>query len=219
MKLSLRQLLVIPFVLQIAIFVGITGFFSYRNGQKAVNDLATQLHQEISSRIELSLRTYLNTAHIMNETNRNAVTQKFISLTDFTSLKRFFLGQLKAFPSIDYVGWGSEQGEYIAVQRINNQQFNLEIVQNSTQDWFHIYRLTETGERGKLLDRLPNYDPRRRPWYQAATQAKKGIWTPIYLWFSRETLAIDAVLPLYDAEGRLLGVLDTALYLSDISNF
>ncbi|MGL5131743.1 MAG: bifunctional diguanylate cyclase/phosphodiesterase, partial [Planktothrix sp.] len=46
-----------------------------------------------------------------------------------------------------------------------------------------------------------------------------GIWTPIYLWFSRETLAIDAVLPLYDAEGRLLGVLDTALYLSDISNF
>ncbi|HEY9864944.1 MAG TPA: EAL domain-containing protein [Candidatus Obscuribacterales bacterium] len=219
MKLSLRQLLVIPFVLQIAIFVGITGFFSYRNGQKAVNDLATQLHQEISSRIELSLITYLNRAHIMNETNRNALTQEFISLTDFTSLKRFFLGQLQAFPSIDYVAWGSEQGEYVGVQRINNQQFNLEIVQNSTQDWFHIYRLTPTGERGKLIERLPNYDPRRRPWYQAATQAKTGIWTPIYLWFSRETLAIDAVLPLYDAQGRLLGVLDTALYLSDISNF
>lgn len=219
MKLSLRQLLVIPFVLQIAIAVGITGFFSYRNGQKAVNNLATQLHQEMGSRIELSLRTYLNTAHLMNETNRNALNQKLISLTDFTGLKRFFLGQLRALPSIDYVAWGSEQGEYVGVQRINDQQFNLEIVQNSTQDWFHIYRLTETGERGKLLERLPNYDPRRRPWYEGATQAKTGIWTSIYLWFSRQTLAIDAVLPLYDPEGRLLGVLDTALYLSDISNF
>ncbi|SKB16203.1 putative Diguanylate cyclase/phosphodiesterase [Planktothrix sp. PCC 11201] len=219
MKLSLRQLLVIPFVLQIAIAVGITGFFSYRNGQKAVNDLATQLHQEISSRIELSLRTYLDQAHLMNETNKNALTQEFISLTDFTGLQRFFLGQLKALPSIDYVAWGSEQGEYIGIQRINNQQFNLEIVQNSTQDWFHIYRLTPTGERVKLLERLPNYDPRRRPWYQAANEAKTGVWTPIYLWFSRQTLAIDAVLPLYDAKGRLLGVLDTALYLSDISNF
>jgi len=218
-KLSLRQLLVIPFVLQIAIFVGITGFFSYRNGQKAVNDLANQLHEEISSRIELDLRTHLNTAHIMNETNRNAVTQEFISLKDFTSLKRFFLGQLHAFHTIDYVAWGSEQGEYIGIKRLKNQQFNLEIVQTSTQDWFHIYRLTETGERGKLLEKLPNYDPRRRPWYQAATKSKTAIWTPIYFWFLQETLAMDAVLPVYDSEERLLGVLDTPLSLSEISDF
>ncbi|WRH66103.1 MAG: diguanylate cyclase [Planktothrix sp. GU0601_MAG3] len=219
LKLSLRQLLVIPFVLQIVLAVGITGFFSHRNGQKAVNDLAAQLHEEISDRIELSLKTYLDQARLMNETNRNALTQKFISVTDFTRLKQFFLSQIKAFPSIDYLAWGSEQGEYIGVQRINNQQFNLEIVQNSTQDWFHIYRLTPTGERGKLLERLDGYDPRRRPWYQAATQAKTGIWTPIYVWFAHKTLAMDAVLPIYDREGHLLGVLDTALYLSDISDF
>ncbi|VXD25855.1 putative Diguanylate cyclase/phosphodiesterase [Planktothrix serta PCC 8927] len=219
MKLSLRQLLVIPFVLQIVIAVGITGFFSYRNGQKAVHELATQLHEEISTRIELALRTYLNRAHLVNETNKNALTPDFISLTDFTRLKQFFLSQVNSFSPIDYIAWGSEKGEYIGVRRINDQQFNLEIVQNSTQDWFHIYSLNKTGEQGKLLKRLPNYDPRRRPWYQAATQAKTGIWTPIYLWFYHSTLAIDAVLPIYDSEGRLLGVLDTAFYLSEIGDF
>ncbi len=37
-KLSLSSILIVPFVLQICVAVGLTGYFSFRNGQKAVND-------------------------------------------------------------------------------------------------------------------------------------------------------------------------------------
>ncbi len=39
-KLPLRTVLVIPFVVQIFAAVGLTGYLSFKNGQKAVDDLA-----------------------------------------------------------------------------------------------------------------------------------------------------------------------------------
>ena len=38
-KVPLRTVLILPFVLQIFGAVGVTGYFSFRNGQKAVEDL------------------------------------------------------------------------------------------------------------------------------------------------------------------------------------
>ena len=46
-KVSLRLILVFPFVLQIFGAVGLTGRPSLRNGQKAVNEVVSQLRSEI----------------------------------------------------------------------------------------------------------------------------------------------------------------------------
>ena len=50
-KLRLRTTLVLPFVLQIIAAVGLVGYLSFRNGQKAVNDLANQMIQEVGNRV------------------------------------------------------------------------------------------------------------------------------------------------------------------------
>ena len=51
--LPLQLVLVVPFVLQIFGAVGLVGYLSFKNGQKAVNDVAIQLRQEMSDRINL----------------------------------------------------------------------------------------------------------------------------------------------------------------------
>jgi hypothetical protein len=38
----LQEVLIVPFVLQITIAVGLVGYLSFRNGQKAVNEVAFQ---------------------------------------------------------------------------------------------------------------------------------------------------------------------------------
>lgn len=60
-KLSLQTLLIVPFVLQIFAAVGLTGYLSFRNGQKVINDLANRLSSEVSDRIDQHLDTYLAT--------------------------------------------------------------------------------------------------------------------------------------------------------------
>lgn len=68
-EVSLRLILVVPFILQIFAAVGLTGWLSVRNGQEAVNNVATQLRSEVSERINQKLNEYLEAPHLVNQIN------------------------------------------------------------------------------------------------------------------------------------------------------
>ncbi|MEH1782870.1 MAG: hypothetical protein V7K67_23615 [Nostoc sp.] len=66
-RLPLRSLLIVPFVVQIFAAVGLTGYISLRNGQKAVNDVSSQLRQEMSDRLNLQVLNYLERPYITGQ--------------------------------------------------------------------------------------------------------------------------------------------------------
>lgn len=47
-KIRLRTVLIVPFVTLTVLAVGLVGYFSFRNGQQAVNEVAYQLRAEIT---------------------------------------------------------------------------------------------------------------------------------------------------------------------------
>jgi hypothetical protein len=61
-SLSLRWLLVIPFVLPIVAIVGLTGWLSWRKGQKAVQDLGVELSDRVANNIEQYVQSYFATS-------------------------------------------------------------------------------------------------------------------------------------------------------------
>lgn len=126
------------------------------------------------------------------------------SLNDFES---FFLKQIRTFDSVNYVAWANERGEYIDVVRLNNGKLNISVVDHSTNRQFYIYQVNSQGQRGRLLQNSGKYDPRTRPWYKAAFAAKRATWSPIYVWFDKTKITIDAVLPLFD----VIDILETSI--------
>ncbi|MGL5880860.1 MAG: hybrid sensor histidine kinase/response regulator, partial [Xenococcaceae cyanobacterium] len=72
-KVPLRIILVVPFVLQIFAAVGLTGYLSLRNGQKAVNDLASQLSTQVSDRIDQHLDSYLSVPRKLSQLDADAI--------------------------------------------------------------------------------------------------------------------------------------------------
>ncbi|QYO65136.1 hypothetical protein [Leptolyngbya sp. 7M] len=66
-QLSLRLILIVPFVLQIAVAVGLTGYLAIRNGQKSVHTITSQLRSEISSHINQQILTYLEKPYLVNQ--------------------------------------------------------------------------------------------------------------------------------------------------------
>ena len=64
MKFSLRNLLIVPFLLQIIGITGLVGYLSYRSGQRAVQSMASQLMTETSQRAAESLKAYLKTTQV-----------------------------------------------------------------------------------------------------------------------------------------------------------
>jgi hypothetical protein len=77
--------LVIPFVLQIFVAVGLTGYVSLRNGQRAVNEVASQLRQEISNRIRERLADHSEVPHLINQVNADAVRRGDLNTEDLAS--------------------------------------------------------------------------------------------------------------------------------------
>jgi signal transduction histidine kinase len=218
-KLPLQKVLIFSVVVQIVTVVGIVGYLSWLNGQKTVNDLSIQLQTQISSRIYLQLENYLEMSHRLNQTNANVIEQDLLKPSDLTGLESFFLKQMQVFELVPYTAWGSEKGEYVGIDRLADNTLHIEVVEPPTKPQYYTYAVNSQGKRGKVLQITPFYDPRIRPWYREAMQKGKARWSSIYVWFNQSEMAIDATLPVYDQKGNKLGVLDTPLKLSRISDY
>ena len=73
--LALPVVLVVPFILQIFAAVALTGYVSLRNGQDAVNDVASQLRSQLTARIQQQIQSYVEIPHSINQINANALIQ------------------------------------------------------------------------------------------------------------------------------------------------
>jgi signal transduction histidine kinase/class 3 adenylate cyclase/CheY-like chemotaxis protein len=220
-RVGLPVVLIVPLVIQLIGATGIVGYFFVQHEQNTVRELATQLMSEMGDRIEYKLQTHLDAPHLLNETNENAIAQNLAAPGKEESIETFLLQQLRSFKSVDHTAWASAQGDYIGITRAQDGSFNIERADASasTHSPLKTYAVNAQQQRGSLLQVGSPYDPRTRPWYEAGVRAGKATWSPVYFGFDQSQLAVDAVLPIYDAQGALLGVLDTPLILSHLSQW
>lgn len=218
-KIPLSYAIVIPFVLQIVGSVSLVGYFSFKNGQKAVEDLVNQLMLNAGNRIQERLDSYLTTPHHINAINTNAFKNSQLDFANFQQLQRLFWQQQQIFPSITSICFTSSQGEIIWTKKKSDGSFLLSILKTTDKGTLRTYSLNQQGNIIKLEKVFPNYRPLQRPWYNQAKAAGKPKWTSIYPWIVELTVSIAAVQPLYEAPKKLTGVLSIDLSLSDISKF
>jgi adenylate cyclase len=220
-KLPLRLVLVVPFVSQIGIAVGLTGWLSLHNGEKAVNDLATQLRAEISARIAQQLKDYLEVPRTINHINAKAIQLGQLNFQDTGSLTRQFWWQRNLFDPIEVsaIYLGSDRGEFIGLGFQNDRTWQIGRAGKITNNKFHSYAIDGGGNPGKLLEIGKPYDPRIRPWYQKSAAANRPLWSDIYADFKEPRLKITWTQPIYDRAGKLQGVLGVDFVLSHIREF
>jgi hypothetical protein len=88
-QMPLRLILVVPFVLQIFVAVGLTGYLSIRNGQKSINNVVSQLRSETSNRINQQILFYLEKPYIINQTIAAGISTGQIDIKDVKALEHF----------------------------------------------------------------------------------------------------------------------------------
>ncbi len=122
--IPLRDLLIVPFVVQIFGAVGLTGWLSLRNGQEAVNEVTTQLRNELSIRIQERLKDYLEAPCVIAQINRDAMNLGYLNIEDTASLTRQFWRQRFLFNPINVsaIYFGGIQGEFIGLGFQDNNQ-------------------------------------------------------------------------------------------------
>jgi sigma-B regulation protein RsbU (phosphoserine phosphatase) len=215
-KFRLQTTIVIPFVLQVAVAVGLVGYLSYRNGQESVNRLASQVRIEVASRTQLTLEAYFKTPHQITKSNINALKLNQINLDDQESVERYFAHQIQVYPMVVGIFVGTPDGTMIYCGRKEDGSLRSSTTTNFPQRIY--YELDAEGNRTKF-EKFDNFDPRMRLWYKAAVAKHGQAWTGVYQSAALAKLGIAAAEPYYDKQGNLVAVFSNFIMLQGISDF
>lgn len=217
-KLGIRAVVVVSFVVPIVTAVSLTGWFSIRNGQKAVNNLVNQLSSELTNRIENRIQTFAETPYQFLQINLAAIRAGNLDLDNLNGMAEYFWHQISITEAVPYVYFGNEQGDFIGVWKESESLTTLRIRDQTSAPDRRIYELDEQGDRGEIT-KVHEYDPRVRPWYQEAVEARRPTWSSVYVFAEPPSLGITHVVPVYDVDADLQGVMAIDLTLADISDF
>jgi signal transduction histidine kinase/CheY-like chemotaxis protein len=218
-KLPLRAILVVPFVLQIFAAVGLTGWLSFRNGQKAIGDLATELQSQASDRVGQHLNRYLAIPHQINQLNVRAIELKLIDPNDLRTFGRYLWQQMRTFKDFGYINYGNPQGDFIGIYRAPDDSLRMDFIEQPYLGKYYGYATDAQGNPTKRII-VDEFDFRKDSWYTDAIKQKKPLWSEIYNWDDEPSImSISASYPLYKPDRSLLGVIGIDLVVSYIGDY
>jgi signal transduction histidine kinase len=221
--LPLQLVLIIPFVVQVFGAVGLVGYLSFKNGEKAVEDLSKQLMKRTSSEVNHHLDAYLSIPHKVIQTNANAIRMGLLNVRDRKTVGKFFWYQMQAY-DLTYISFNLPTGEGGGAGRYDGKTVTIDentIKTPSLPKNSKTYLTDNDGNRTQLLS-TATWDTLNEPNYTEPAKAGKPIWTRIYTYYDPAYppyIAASAGSPVYDATKKLIAVVGVDIHLLKLSEF
>lgn len=216
----IRTVLIIPFLLQIFGTVGIVGWLSFQAGQKAVNEVVSQLQNEISARVEQNLEAYLDIPEKINQTNLNLIQSRILNFQNLTQWEKYLWRQVQLYPDINFIKITNAAGQERTGEQLGDGSLRINVIDTFTNYDFYSYKTDDQGDRTEVATIVKGFNTLKGVWYKDAVKAGDATWSSVYLSLLEPTLLMSALLPVYNPQTReVQGVLNTALRLDGIGNF
>ncbi|PSB11725.1 hypothetical protein C7B76_22910, partial [filamentous cyanobacterium CCP2] len=216
-RVPLRAVLIVPFVLQIVAAVGLTGYLSLRNGQRAVNQVADDLRQEIASRIEERLKSYLALPHQVNQLNADAIEQGIVDISDLSQLDSYLAQQIKQLDQLTAITIATNAPDYVEAVTFDHEAVTIN-VWNKEEGGILQWTIDAQGNQSQITA-TPDYDHRQRAWYRDTLTKNQPSWTEPFATITPQRLIISANQPIRNAQGQAVGVTGSDLSLLEIRDF
>ncbi|WP_414569000.1 ATP-binding protein [Nostoc sp. CCY 9925] len=217
--LPLQIVLVIPFVIQIFAAVSLVGYLSFKNGQRAVNDLAEQLIDRTSDVVDEHLKSYLSIPQTLNQINADAIRRGILDVQNRQTVGKYFWDQMQA-SNLTYIGIGLTTGEGVGAARYDGKTITIDDWTAKPPNNVYTYATDDRGNRTQVNTRWDwlNFS---ESWYIEPIEAGKPIWTKILVnnFPTGPYIAASTSRPIYDAKNRLLGMIACDIHLLKLSNF
>jgi len=179
--------LLLMFFFSIAVSLFVIGFGSYLTANRSVKDLYINQGSQIIDKSEQAITYFLN---------------------EYESSTQYYAGSQSI---MNHIKSGSTDHSMVLK--------DLEAFKNAHADLLYIY----IGIEDKQMimypeDDLPEgYDPTSRDWYKQAKEKKATIWTDPYPDASTGLIVVTVATPVYDTDGKLLGVVGIDFTLTTLS--
>ncbi|TDM09130.1 MAG: sensor domain-containing diguanylate cyclase [Ideonella sp. MAG2] len=220
-RLSLGQLLTVPYVVLVLLLAVILGALSYRAGRNAVDSLSDQLLTETVSRIAQAVERHVYGSGAVLETAfPKGVAAPQTIAKDLDALRtRFWLATSVHRALNNYAYYGDEQGHFFGLWRDSESEAQLRLrLSGDGPRTLHRF-VGIDGELGAAEQETKVFDPRQRPWYKTAAEAATETWTSIYIDFRTHELVATRARRVQGHDGAMKGVVATDVSLKLLSDF
>lgn len=215
---GLKRIIILPFVVIIMLVFGLSWLMYINGSRAAMRDAVTAILGSSTRRIREEIVRQFELAALA--AGADAAFLGTIQPDQYRTadLQQLLLEHLKANPAIAILALGTEQGEYVEAQRQPGGAYRIGTAGVSTGGNLVFKPVLADGTLGPQAGTAASYDPRRRPWYQAAMRAGGLSWSAPYSLYSNAAPAIAAAAPVY-RDGAPAGVTSATITLGTLSEF
>ncbi len=222
---SLRSIFLISLLVFCLVPAATVGWMLYRSNQQTVDLLAEKILTDVSQRVQLDAEEHLGQAHIIfngllpvqPNGSDNQRARDLLLKPELFEQAAFSMTRMT--PNASYMYFGTAGGDFLGVEPIGDGLIRVGI-RNKGDEGRRYFSAQFPGDRSQgMPTEAKNYEPRGRPWYQAAMENKGRVFTPVYASASKKQLLITLSQPVYgDGDGgSALGVFAIDLYLKRLS--
>ena len=225
----MRAILVASMMLFSIVPAALVGGVMYRSSQQTASTLAQKIVSDVVQRVQFGTEEHIAHAHVLlngllpAEPTRLQVLRARQLLENQALFEQTAFALTRMTPNIPYLYLGTYKGEFLGVEAHSQSapdSFRVG-VRSAGDAGRRFFSALHPGDRTQALaPEASTYEPRTRPWYQAAMQLRGRVFTSVYPSASKKQLLITLAQPVFGEDGQIQGgsgVFAVDLYLSRLS--
>ncbi len=223
---SLRTIFLSSLLFFCVVPAALVGWVLYRSNLDAVDALSDKIVRDVARQIQLDTEAHMGQAHIIfngliqQQPSEAEVVRARQMLQKLELFEQHAFAMTRMTPNVPYLYLGTAQGEFLGVEALpQGASSGMRVgVRAAGDEGLRYFSAQTPGDRSQALPTEgKNYEPRGRPWYQAALENKGRVFTQVYPSASKKQLLITLSQPVYGADGGALGVFAIDLFLKRLS--
>ncbi|MCF6246667.1 MAG: PAS domain S-box protein [Desulfobacula sp.] len=226
MKISIRSVIIIGCIVLIWGTLIISLPFSYFSTKKVMLLHTMDIMENISELTLKETQNFFSIARGAAHLTKRLIASEVVNTDEehIEKLEKYFFDQLEISSQFAGIYFASPEGEFYYVSRnaiYSPDGYRTKFIKITPQG--RRVKLTWRNKEMKIIQEKydPNdtYDPRERPWFKKAVKERQVIWTNPYIFFTSQKPGITTAGPIYDANGKLLGIVGVDIELEVLSKF
>ncbi|WP_085314323.1 diguanylate cyclase domain-containing protein [Derxia lacustris] len=220
-QLSLRLVLIVPYLALVIGLAGTIGLLSYLTGSSAVSTLSDQLLIETVGRIGQAVdRHIVGSGATLEAAFPDGMPAPTTIESDLANLRtRFWIATSLHIDPNNYVYYGNRAGQNFGIYRhsLVDGELRIKLKPEDRRDIYRFKGINGDLQFDKREERL--FDPRLRPWYKAGETASTDTWTAVYIDFGTQELVATRARRVLSVNGQVEGVVATDMSLRALNDF
>ncbi|MBH1939587.1 response regulator [Mobilitalea sibirica] len=216
--LSIRQIILVIFVLTFIIGAGMIIYLNNYSWKKSIDKTIVEYVNNMNNEIIREIDDMVSIPIKMNENNQFMIKNEIIDINNSAEREPFLANIVNtSIDEIYSVSYGLENGDFYGARRNSNNELELYQSTKETKGHSLYYSVNENLTAEHLISDFGLFDPRTRDWYIIAKEKGEPVFAPLYKHFVKEDLVLSAAYPIYKND-IIQGVLGVHLTLNRLNS-